>query len=230
MSARAGLITYLQGAAYLDGTRVFLKTTRFPQMRDGQALSTGRGRAELLLAPGVILRLADDSRVRMENTQLSNTRVTIERGDVLIEVLQLPEGSQLQVRLGDSVTEFTRPGLYRFGTMQKTLKVYGGDALVRLGPAITLPVKRGLAVDLNPGLAVSRFDRKQTDLLHNWAARRSFDLFMGDPEAREKQNHWQAAGSGYLENKNFGVAFHAFLRRGPVPPSLGPGIPRAETR
>src|ERR1041385_6148350 len=115
VSARAGLITYLQGPTFVDGNRVILKSARFPQMKDGDTLSTLRGRAELLLAPGVVLRLAENSQVRLASTDLADTQVTLERGDALIEVLQLPEGSRIQVRLLDTVTEFARPGLYRFG-------------------------------------------------------------------------------------------------------------------
>jgi len=170
--------------------------------------------------------------VRLADTQLSDTHVEIQRGDALIEVLQLPEGSRIQIHLADTVTEFTRTGLYRFGMMQKTLRVYGGEASVRSGstsgstPAL---VKRGMAVNLDPALTVEKFDRKQTDALHAWAARRSFDLFMGDPEARQKQNHWQSAGTGYIENKNFGVEFRVFVRRRPPPQGVAPQIPRAES-
>lgn len=231
VSARAGLITYVQGPAFVDGKRVLLKATRFPQMRNGEALSTtGRGRAELLLAPGVVLRLAENSQVRMGETQLSDTHVGIERGDALIEVLQLPEGSRIQIKVADTVTEFTRPGLYRFATMPPTLRVFGGEALVRSGPLTAPTVKRGMAVTLDPTLAVEKFERKQTDSLHAWAARRSFELFMSDPEAREKQNHWQSAGTGYVENKNYGVEFRVFVRRRPPPSGVTPQIPRAESR
>jgi hypothetical protein len=229
VSARAGLITFVQGFASLDNRRVAIKATRFPQMKDGEALSTVRGRAELLLAPGVILRLAENSRVRLTDTQLSDTHVEIERGDALIEVLQLPEGSRIQIHLADTVTEFTRTGLYRFGTAQKTLRVYGGEASVRSGSTPAL-VKRGMAVSLDSGLAVEKFDRKQKDALHAWAARRSFDLFISDPEARQKQNHWQSAGAGYMENKNFGVEFRAYTRRRPTLQGVTPQVPRAESR
>jgi hypothetical protein len=229
VSARAGLITYVQGFASLDNRRVAIKPTRFPQMKDGEALSTGRGRAELLLAPGVILRLAENSRVRLTDTQLSDTHVEIERGDALIEVLQLPEGSRIQIHVADTVTEFTRTGLYRFGTTQKSLRVYSGEASVRSG-SMNVIVKRGMAVHLDSALTVEKFDRKQTDALHAWAARRSFDLFMGDPEARQKQNHWQSVGAGYIENKSFGVEFRVFTRRRPPLQGLTPQIPRAESR
>lgn len=233
VSARAGLITFTQGFAALDERRVAIKSTRFPQMKDGEALSTARGRAELLLAPGVILRLAENSRIRLADTQLSDTQVEIEGGDALIEVLQLPEGSRIQVHLADTITEFTRTGVYRFGTAQKTLRVYGGEASVRSGPGsgpMPVVVKRGTAAHLDTIVALEKFDRKQTDGFHNWAARRSFDLFMSDPEARQKQNHWQSAGAGYMENKNFGVEFRAYLRRRPPLQGTAPQVPRAETR
>ena len=229
VSARAGLITYIQGFASLDSRRVALKATRFPQMKDGEALSTARGRAELLLAPGVVLRLAENSRVRLTDTQLSDTQVEIERGDALIEVLQLQEGSRIQIHLADTVTEFTRTGVYRFGTAQKNLRVYGGEVSVRSG-SMTVLAKRGMSVNLESTLAVEKFDRKQTDALHAWAARRSFDLFMGDPEARQKQNHWQSGGAGYMENRNFGVEFRAYIRRRPPLQGAAPNVPRAESR
>ena len=232
VSARAGLITYLQGPAFVNGKRVILKTARYPQMKDGETLSTSRGPAEVLLAPTAILRLSENSQVRMEDTQLANTRVTLQRGEALIEIVQLPEGDRIQVQFAETTTEFTRPGLYRFGisqnaTGQAKLRVYGGEAVVRSGAA-TAVAKRGTAVDLKPPLAVSRFDRKQTDPLHAWAARRSFELFMSDADARQKQSHWQASGGGYMENKNFGVEFRAFVRGLPPPPAPRPPVPSAE--
>ncbi len=240
VSAKAGLITYLQGPAFVDGNRVILHAMRFPQMRDGETLSTSWGRAELLLAPGVVLRLSENSRLRMDNTLLADTRVTLQQGDALIEIVQLPDDNRIQVALADTTTELAHTGLYRFGISQNdtgrgTLRVYGGQALVHAGLQ-TASVKRGMAVDLgpsanpsaDPNLTVTKFDRKQTDMLHEWSARRSFDLFMSDPEARRKQTHWQSAGAGYLENKNFGVEFRAFIRRGPRRGIRLP-IPRAET-
>jgi len=225
VSAKAGLISYLQGPAFLDGQRVILKTARFPQMRDGQTLSTGRGggRAELLLSPGVVLRLAENSKLRMDDTRLSDTRVTLEQGEALIEVVQLAEGNRILVELEETSTELVRSGLYRFGispngTAHSTLRVYGGEAMVRSGLKI-VDAKRGMAVNLASDLAVSQFDRKQKDTFHAWAARRSFDLFMSDPDAREKQNHWQSSGAGYIENKNFGIEFRALIRRGLPPPT-----------
>lgn len=231
VSARAGLITYLQGMASLDGTRVVLKIARFPQMKEGQTLSTGRGRAEVLLSPGAVLRLAENSQVRLDGSELADTGITLLKGDALIEIVQLAQDNRIQVRLGETTTEFTRTGLYRIGISQNatapnTLRVYGGEALTRSGLKTT-DAKRGMIVNLNAELAASKFDRKQNDSFHAWAARRSFDLFMSDPDTRDKQNHWQRVGAGYAENKNFGVSFRAFLRPRLPPPQLQ-SLPRAE--
>ena len=231
VSARAGLLTYLQGSVCIDGKPVVLKTARFPQMKDGETLSTGpgRGRVEVLLAPGIVLRLAEDAQIRMDNTDLSDTRVTLQQGEALIEVVRLAEDNRVQVAVGETVTELTRAGLYRIGESQNAplrakLRVYGGEALVRSGLK-TADAKRGMAVSLDADLAVSRFERKQTDSFHAWAARRSFDLFMSDPDARNKQTHWQPVPGGYMENKNFGVEFRAFLRRGLPQPKIPPISP-----
>jgi len=243
VSARAGLLTYLQGSVSIDDKPVVLKTARLPQMRNGETLSTGpdRDRVEVLLAPDIVLRLGEKSRVRIDDTDLSNTRVTFQQGEALIEVIRLAESNRVQVAVGEIIAEPTRPGLYRIGKVQNDtaqdakkdprtqymLRVYGGEALVRSGPR-SKEVKRGMAISLDDDLIISRFERKQTDSFHAWAARRSFDLFMSDAEARNKQNHWQTVPGGYVENKNFGVEFRAFLRRAPAAEPRRPPVPRAE--
>jgi FecR-like protein len=224
VSARAGLLTYLQGSVFIDGKPVVLKTARFPQMKDGETLSTGpdRGRVEVLLAPGIVLRLAEDSQIRMDNTDLSDTRVTLQQGEALIEVVQLVEGNRVQVAVDETTTEPTRPGVYRIGKSQNaTLRVYGGEALVRSGLKVA-DAKRRMAVNLDADLTVTRFERKQTDSFHDWAAQRSFVLFMSDPEARKKQTHWQPTPGGYMQNKNFGVEFRASTRRALPRPGFSP--------
>ena len=233
VSARAGLITYLQGPAFVDGKRVVLKTARFQQMKDGETLSTGRGRVEMLLGPSVPIRLSEDSQVRLDDAQLSDTHVTLLRGEALIEIVNLPDGNRIRVEAAQTTTELSRPGLYRFGISQNatapsTLRVYGGEALVRAGSGM-VTLKRGMKVDLDADLTVGKFDRKQKDLLHSWAARRSFDLFMSDPDARLKQSHWEATSQGSVWNKNFDVEFRAFLRR-PMPPPVSRTVPRAESQ
>lgn len=229
VSVRAGLITFAQGFVAVDGQHTSQRTPHFPQLKDGETLATARGRVELLLAPAAVLRLGENSQIRITDTRLADTQITLDRGDALIEIWQLPDGNRIQVRLGETLTELVHTGLYRFGTAQNTLRVYGGEAIVRSGPA-TATAKRGMAVDLNSNLSVQKFDRKQTDVLHAWAARRSFDLFMSDPDARRNQTHWEFSRPGYVVNPNFGVEFRAGVRSRPGPPPPSPAFPGAQSR
>jgi hypothetical protein len=71
LSVRAGLISYLEGAVYSDAEQL----GSVAQLREGQRLRTEMGRAEVLLGIGAILRLDEGASLRMENTQLTDTRV-----------------------------------------------------------------------------------------------------------------------------------------------------------
>ena len=49
-------------------------------------LETGDGKAEILLTPGVYLRLGSDSSVKMISNSLANTEVTVSQGEAMVEV------------------------------------------------------------------------------------------------------------------------------------------------
>src|SRR5690242_11182530 len=65
ISARSGLIHYVEGRVLLDGKPVEVKITNFPEVKESMELRSEDGRAEVLLNPGVFLRLAENSAVRM---------------------------------------------------------------------------------------------------------------------------------------------------------------------
>src|SRR5258705_1387202 len=75
ISAHSGLIHYAEGRVLLDGKPVEVKITNFPEVKENMELRTEDGRAEVLLNPGVFLRLAENSAVRMVANKLSDTKV-----------------------------------------------------------------------------------------------------------------------------------------------------------
>src|SRR5436305_9701974 len=92
LSAKPGAVNYVEGAAYLNGTPVneqYLKTT-FLNAND--ILSTDLGKAEVLLAPGVFLRVGDNSKVRMVSPSLVAAQVEVLIGEVLVEATALVRG------------------------------------------------------------------------------------------------------------------------------------------
>ena len=59
-SARSGTLHYFEGDVSIDGTPVQSRIGKFPEVKEQGVLSTGLGRAEVLLTPGVFLRLGEN--------------------------------------------------------------------------------------------------------------------------------------------------------------------------
>src|SRR5712664_4112631 len=75
ISAHSGLIHYVEGRVLLDGKPVEVKLTAFPELKEKMELRTEDGRAEVLLNPGVFLRLGENSAVRMVTNKLSDSQM-----------------------------------------------------------------------------------------------------------------------------------------------------------
>jgi|SRR5579862_1332138 len=213
VSAKAGTIHQVVGPVFLDDLPVENSASGLPQvngrnllpqMMDGQRVRTGKALAEILLGPSIFLRLGDDTTVRMDDARLADTQFSVERGTALVEVVQLSKDSRIRVHVGPTVTEFVRPGLYRFEASRGALLVYAGEASVTDDPK-KIQVKRGTEVNLADGLAVSEFDFQTSDALKQWAALRSITMFTSDNEALRHRSHWQYLDLGWLWNQDFSV-------------------------
>ena len=71
--ARPGTVNYIEGSALLAGQPITQKSVGTLALDPGQVLSTEQGHAEILLTPGIYLRLDDDSSVRMITLLLCKT-------------------------------------------------------------------------------------------------------------------------------------------------------------
>src|SRR5687767_14648092 len=89
ISARSGMIHYTEGTVTLAGKPVTTTIAEFPEIKVGEELRTELGRAEVLLSPGVFLRVAENSAVRMVNNRLEDTKVELIAGSALLEVGEL---------------------------------------------------------------------------------------------------------------------------------------------
>lgn len=234
LAARAGLIHYVQGDVFVDGRQIQPKPTEFPLLDRNQLLSTGLGRAEILLNPGTFLRLGENSSFRLLSTSLTDTRVALVSGQALIEVEELRKDNALAVTFMDSDIAIARRGLYQFDADTGVLRVYDGEAAVSSGPA-PLKLKKGRSADLDEATpAVVKFDTDETDSLYRWSARRARYI------ARANASSARAAGG----NRSYGWSFNpiygmfSFLPRSGYPyspfgitvylpvtgPSLGSGF------
>ncbi|MBZ5579275.1 MAG: hypothetical protein LAP40_22160 [Acidobacteriia bacterium] len=206
VGARAGTISFTTGAVFVDGQPARATPVKFPSLNEGQVLGTDRGRAEVLLAPEVFLRLGSQSAMRLVRAPLDDTQVELERGAALVEVLETFKGGRIQIQVGESRTEFKGPGLYRFDGNSGVLRVFGGEAEVQTGDQ-KARAGRGRQIQLAGPPATAKFNPKKVDALHRWAAARSFYLFASSVQARERQSHWEFTQTGWFWNRNYDLKF-----------------------
>lgn len=206
VSVRAGLIDVTIGEVYRDSEMVRATANQFLSLNDGQVLRTGAGRIEMLLAPAVFLRLGAHASLRMRDSSLTDTRVELEHGTALVEVVETVKSGRIRLICGDTQTELHASGLYRFDSDAGELRVFGGEARVAADEQ-QVAAGRGRTVKLDRSLSLSTFKRSGADALHRWAAYRSFRLFVSSAGARARRTDWEYTVTGWLWNRNFQMRF-----------------------
>ena len=172
ISAKSGMIHHVEGKVLLDGQPVDPKFAEFPQVLNDQVLATEEGRAEVLLTPGVFLRLSEGSSFQMESNKLSDTALKVLSGSALFEVDELLPDNAITVHFNDASMVLLKKGLYRIDADQNRLRVYDGEVRITSG-AQTITAKKGKQVQIGAVLQASNFDTKTTDPFFRWASRRS---------------------------------------------------------
>jgi hypothetical protein len=173
ISAHSGVIHYAEGDVSIDGTAVHPKFAEFPDVKTGQLVATAEGRAEILLTPGVFLRMAENTSVRMLSNALADTRLEVVSGSALVEVGQLLEHNAISFEASGRHMELAKKGLYRIDASPASLRVYEGQARVTSGSE-GLTARKGHQIDLaSAKLTDTRFDAKETDAFYRWGSRRA---------------------------------------------------------
>ena len=138
-------------------------------------LETGQGRAELLLTPGVFLRVGDNSAVRLVSPGLADTRVEVMRGQAIVEVAELFQDNNLWVMMNGASTRLDKQGLYAFNANSQLVQVFDGQATVQQNDR-QKELKKGHEMALNGDWKVTHFDVKAQaaqDPLYAWSNLRS---------------------------------------------------------
>ncbi|MGH9630574.1 MAG: FecR domain-containing protein [Bryobacteraceae bacterium] len=197
VSARSGLIHYAEGEVYAGDKQVEIKFAEFPQLKEGEVLRTGEGRAEVLLTPGVFLRLAENSSVKMVTNRLVDTRLEVLSGSVLLEVAESQKENAVTLVHKNAVLEFPKKGLFRLDADSGAFKVYDGKATV-LAQDDKLTVKEGRQTQLAGVLSPEKFDKKTGDAFYRWAGRRSNNLALSNLQAARSMmnsgSYWRTSG------------------------------------
>ena len=173
-----GTVNYVEGSASIEGRMLNQRSVGSAQLEPGQVLETANGRAELLLTPGVFLRVGENSAVRMVSPDLLNTRVEVDRGRADIEVDEIHPRNNIEVTEAGASTRLLKNGFYAFDADKHTVRVFKGEAeLIETGDVQKqLKLKGDRQVELAGNEAVKSvsFDRDQAeDSLYSWSSLRS---------------------------------------------------------
>ena len=94
-------------------------------------LSTGNGKAEILLTPGVYLRLGSNSSVKMVSSNLTNMQVGfLNQGEAMLEVDEIYKQNNIHVSQPGADTRVMKTGLYDFDAQDQQVRVFDGKAVV----------------------------------------------------------------------------------------------------
>ncbi len=211
---------------YLGDQRLEQRFGRFPDIGEGNELRTEQGRAEVLLTPGVLLRIGDNSAIRMVSEQLSDTRVELLNGSAIVEVNQnAPDTAvtliykQWQMKAPDS-------GVYRVDTDPARVRVYRGQVSVSTGgKSDPVTVTDNQDLPLAAVLVSEPAPITGGDAFKSWAMNRSQAVsadnaiaseILDDPDQMDQASGLDAGGYTYFPltgvpslgiNNPYGVSF-----------------------
>jgi hypothetical protein len=203
ISAKPGAVNYIEGSASVNGQQVSSHAARTTFLGENDTLSTGTsGKAEVLLTPGIFLRIGDNSEVRMVSPSLTDTRVELLRGEAMVEVDQLVEENTVSVVDHGATVEIQKPGLYRVAADPAPVAATIEGKCEAVVGQNRIEVAKGHETDLVQPLKAHKFDRKKEDDLYAWSnIRAEYDAASSYQVAKNTQasamNSAVAGGYGY---------------------------------
>jgi len=199
-SAHSGTLHYFEGSVSIDGATIESKVGKFNEIKENSVLSTGQGRAEILLTPGVFLRVGENSSIKMLDNRLLSTRVEFLSGSAIVESDD-PEVSvkdpAVTILYKDYQIQPMKFGLFEITSDPAQMKVYKGQAGVTASSGHTT-VRDGHLMPFSAALLSEKFDEKQADDLYLWTRDRSGYLSAANmSSARTLASNGYTTGSSY---------------------------------
>ena len=167
-----GTVNRAEGQVALEGQALGRDTDGVAVVAQGQTLQTDRGRAEVLLTPGVFLRIGENSAVKMNAVSGNSVKVELVRGEAIVEVDLVDKSRRLNLMNQGADASLDRSGVYRFSFDDPSIFVYSGKLRVeddRRG----IELNHGEMLHLTGVLKSQKFDRTETNTLYDWSQRRA---------------------------------------------------------
>ncbi|MGC2112494.1 MAG: FecR domain-containing protein [Candidatus Korobacteraceae bacterium] len=196
--ALPGTVNYIEGQASIGTEALNAKSVGSTSLEAGQTITTATGKAELLLTPGVFFRVGDDSSATLVSPNLTNTEMSLTKGQAMVEVAEIHKDNLLRVQEDGTTTQLLKTGVYGFDANSGAVRVFNGEALVQDGDR-QIQVKGGHELDVNNTgkLKPAKFDKAEyqdTDL-YRFSNLRS--EYLAEANVDVARTYWPGAAGWY---------------------------------
>jgi hypothetical protein len=184
-----GTLNYVEGQVSTGAQTLSSKSVGTMELEPGQSLITATGKTEMLLTPGVFLRLGDHSSAQMVSSSLTNTQVAINQGEALVEVDEVHPQNDLRITEDGVRTRLIKTGLYDFDADHALVRVVDGKAVVSNNDHnVTVKGGHELALNHTGPLKARKFDKKTFEAtdLYRWSSLRSDYLAEANVDAASR--------------------------------------------
>jgi hypothetical protein len=195
--AHSGTVHYFEGDVTVDGIKLVTQVARFTEMKEQSVLQTGMGRAEILLTPGVLLRVGENSSIKMLDNRLLSTRIEFQSGIAMLESVDgeaTVKDPAVTIIYKDFQAQPLKFGVFEMTSQPSQVRVFKGEAKVT-GNDTSVVLKEGNEIGLSTTMATAKFDAKEGDDLYVWSRDRSAYLSAGNMSSAQT-----LAASGYGSN------------------------------
>jgi hypothetical protein len=216
-SAHSGLLHYLEGNVAVDGQPVESKVGKFTEIKENSVLTTTQGRAEILLTPGVYLRVGENTSIKMLDNRLMSTRVEFLGGTAIVESDD-PEVSvkdpAVTIVYKDYRVQPLKFGIFELSSDANQMKVFKGQARVA-GGTVQATIHEGHEMTFSAALLSEKFNEKDVDDLYLWARDRSGALSAANlASARSLSQGGYSLNNLYMGGIYPGLGFNSGLMGG----------------
>ncbi len=173
ISTRSGLVHFFEGAVFVAGQPLQARLGRFTAIPEGAELRTAQGRAEVLLTPGVFLRIGENSSIRMVNTALPDTRVELLSGTAIVDSPEPAPGTSVTLVYKDWNVHQSEKGTYRIDSQPPRLRVREGQVQISTAAGPQVSVEQGMDLPFAAVLVPEKSPADDHDALSDWADGRS---------------------------------------------------------
>ena len=170
ISTHSGVIHFFEGDVYLSGQPLESHLGKFSSVPEGAELRTEDGRAEVLLTPGVFLRMGARSAIRMVANDLADTRVELKTGSAIVDSGDPNADTSVTLIYQNWKVHVLEKGVYRIDSDPPCLSVRQGKVEVSTGVnGQPISVEHGMSLPLAAVLVPEPSHAQSSDALSDWA-------------------------------------------------------------